>query len=138
MDIVYMINRICYTAVGSFTTILSCFTFVIYSILGNSMNPHVIFPAYLYLDAIASQLTSLRNVIGAALDTYEGYALFTDMMNSEERKEIEVSNKSSEYAFILNNVTWKWFDPVYVKKLHDHNLKKLRYIKKVHEEFTKI
>ncbi|KAJ3310662.1 hypothetical protein HDV04_004709, partial [Boothiomyces sp. JEL0838] len=132
----YIVNRIINTTVGSFTTILSCFTFVIYSILGNTMNPHVIFPAYLYLDSIAGQLQSLRLVIGAALDTYEGYAIITDMLNSEEKPEQIITDKESRNAVVLRQVTWKWSDPVYVKKLHDFELKKLRYIKKINKEFT--
>ncbi|KAJ3252952.1 hypothetical protein HK103_001051, partial [Boothiomyces macroporosus] len=97
----YIVNRVINTAVGSFTTILSCFTFVIYSILGNTMNPHVIFPAYLYLDSIAGQLQSLRLVIGAALDTYEGYAIVTDMLNSEEKPEQIITDKESRNVVVL-------------------------------------
>ncbi|KAJ3250861.1 hypothetical protein HK103_003071 [Boothiomyces macroporosus] len=132
----YVLNRISNSVAGSCTAILSSCTFVIYSVLGNTMNPHIIFPAYLYLDSIASQLQSLRIVIGKALNTYEGYVLITDMLNSEEKPEHIITDKDSKDAIVLTQVTWKWSDPVYVKKLHDHELKKKRYIREIKEEFT--
>ncbi|KAJ3309543.1 ATP-binding cassette sub- C member 8, partial [Boothiomyces sp. JEL0838] len=132
----YVVNRVCYTALNSFTTVLSCFTFVTYSVLGNTMNPHIIFPAYLYLDSIAGQLNALRTVFGASLDTYEGYAIITDLMSSEEKPEQVITDMDSKDAIVLTQVTWKWSDPVYVKKLHDHELKKQRYIREIKEEFT--
>ncbi|KAJ3251911.1 Canalicular multispecific organic anion transporter 2 [Boothiomyces macroporosus] len=132
----YIVNRLCNTVMGSFTTILSCSTFVIYSILGNTMNPHIIFPTYLYLDSIAGQFQHLRRVFGSSLDTYEGYAIVTDILHSEERPEQIITDRDSSNAIVLKKVTWKWCDPVYVKKLHDHELKKKRYIREKKDEFT--
>ncbi|KAJ3252529.1 hypothetical protein HK103_001430 [Boothiomyces macroporosus] len=130
----YLYGRITTALINAFSIILSSVSFVIFSVLGNTISPAIIFPAYLYLDAISSQVDSLRRVLASLLNVYEGYNLISDFLQAEEFKPIVGQPNNHANAIELDNVTWKWFDTEYTKKMHDWRMKQLRLIKKANQE----
>ncbi|KAJ3251786.1 ATP-binding cassette sub- C member 8 [Boothiomyces macroporosus] len=131
--IIYLLNRVSFTVTTGLSTLLSCLTFVIYSILGSTLNPAVIFPAYMYLDQISSQLVTLKEIFEVAMVVYEGYNIVTKFMSASEKRDTN-DNTGSRLAIELVGTTWKWFDPVYIKEAHDLEMKKIRYIGKYRKQ----
>ncbi|KAJ3271553.1 Multidrug resistance-associated protein 4 [Terramyces sp. JEL0728] len=130
----YFISRMKLTLTQSLTTVLSCMTYIIYSFLGNAITPSVVFPTYLYLDAISYQLSSLKNVFANVLNIYEGYQLMSDYLLAEEFVDVTQKSEDSEVALQMKNVTWKWHDAKYIKELHSQYITQLRYIIKTKQE----
>ncbi|KAJ3257816.1 Multidrug resistance-associated protein 9 [Boothiomyces macroporosus] len=115
---------------SSTSILLNSVSFVIYSLMGNSVDPALIFPAYIYLDSIAAQLVALSPLIGQWMTSQEGYIIISDFLLSEESTEISQSHQYTDLAIKLDNVTWKWYDAEYLKKIHKEQLDMKRHGKK--------
>ncbi|KAJ3271079.1 hypothetical protein HDV01_007092 [Terramyces sp. JEL0728] len=133
----YLITRIKLSLIQALSTVLCCFTFVIYTLLGNELTPTVVFPTFLYLDGIAAQIQTLKDISSQFLGTYEGYQLMSNFLWAEEHQSFSQTSKDADVAIQLKKVDWKWYDSKYIKKLHDYQLEQKRHItKKKQEEFT--
>ncbi|KAJ3314895.1 hypothetical protein HDV04_005316 [Boothiomyces sp. JEL0838] len=128
---IYKISRLQMTFTKTISTFLTGLTFILYSVLGNTVSPAIIFPTYMYLDEICNQFDTLQKLSGSLLNTYESYQIMKDFLLAEERAVASQPSGDADVALELENVTWKWRDSKYVKMVHDRTLKQMRYISKV-------
>ncbi|KAJ3255369.1 hypothetical protein HK103_006288 [Boothiomyces macroporosus] len=128
---IYKVSRLQMTFTKTISTFLTGLTFILYSVLGNTVSPAIIFPTYMYLDEICNQFDTLQKLSGSLLNTYESYQIMKDFLLAEERTATSQSSGDADVALELQNVTWKWRDSKYVKMVHDRKLKQMRYISKV-------
>ncbi|KAJ3267912.1 hypothetical protein HDV01_003787, partial [Terramyces sp. JEL0728] len=122
----YLFTKLKLTITQGYSTVLSCMIFVIYSFLGNAITPSVVFPTYLYLDTISSQVTSLKDIFANVLNIYEGYQLVADYLLAEEFVDVTQKSEDSDFCcdiravFQLNRID----DPT-----ADHDVTDIKKIK---------
>ncbi|KAJ3253385.1 hypothetical protein HK103_000705 [Boothiomyces macroporosus] len=128
---IYKVSRLQMTFTKTISTVLTGLTFIVYSLLGNTVSPAIIFPTYMYLDEICNQFSTLQFLFTNVLNTYEAYQIAKDFVLAEEKGSTSHTSEDPDVALELEKVTLKWSDSKYVKMAHDRKLKEMRYISKV-------
>ncbi|KAJ3317534.1 hypothetical protein HDV06_001496, partial [Boothiomyces sp. JEL0866] len=80
----YIITRIRAATSNSASGMLAAITFISFYLSGHSIDPALVFPAYLYLDAIAAQLLQLNPLMTQIMNVPEIIAILSDFLCSEE------------------------------------------------------
>ncbi|KAJ3317012.1 ATP-binding cassette sub- C member 8 [Boothiomyces sp. JEL0866] len=126
----YIVSRIRGAASNATSVVLAAITFVAFYLTGHSIDPALVFPAYMYLNAIAAQVYLLNPMISDLLIVPEGFAILSDFLCSEEINLPVQREYKQGVAVKAVNVKWKWYDADYLKKMHDRRMDILRHGKK--------
>ncbi|KAJ3269278.1 hypothetical protein HDV01_001607 [Terramyces sp. JEL0728] len=122
----FIVSRLKVALSKSTSIVTAAVTFIVYGIAGNTLDPAIVFPAYMYLDSFTSQLSSLNYIVLQLLTFQESYDLISDYFHSEEIVPVEQREFEQSVAIKTVNVKWKWYDADYLKKLHAKRLEALR------------
>ncbi|KAJ3318586.1 Multidrug resistance-associated protein 1 [Boothiomyces sp. JEL0866] len=123
----YIVSRLKAAASNSTSALLAAVTFVAFYLAGNSVDPALIFPAYMYLNSIAAQVYLLNPIITEILNISEAYAILSDFLSSEEIRPPVPKEYKPGVAIKTINVKWKWYDAHYLKKIHDRRMDIVRH-----------
>ncbi|KAJ3317432.1 ATP-binding cassette sub- C member 8, partial [Boothiomyces sp. JEL0866] len=126
----YIFARLNRSTVVATSAILVSVTLVTFNLTGNSIDPALVFPAYIYLNSIAAQMKELNPAITQIMNAPEGFAILSDYFCSEEIS-LPVQRVYKEHIAIKTiNVKWKWYDADYLKKIHERRMDIVRHGKR--------
>ncbi|KAJ3318493.1 Multidrug resistance-associated protein 4, partial [Boothiomyces sp. JEL0866] len=80
----YIVERFKSATTTATSAVLVSITFVAFKLTGHTIDPALVFPAYIYLNSIAAQVYLLNPMIYLIINAPEGLAILSDFFSSEE------------------------------------------------------
>ncbi|KAJ3322997.1 hypothetical protein HDV06_002443 [Boothiomyces sp. JEL0866] len=134
----YIVTRLSRSTAVATSAILVSITFMAFKFSGNSIDPALVFPAYIYLNSIAEQMKEINPVLARIMNAPEGFAILSDYFCSEEIITPVTRVYKEGVAIKTINVKWKWYDADYLKKMHERRMDIVRHGKKSQVEDSEL
>ncbi|KAF9956927.1 hypothetical protein BGZ72_002340 [Mortierella alpina] len=93
---------------ASLPVFASAFSFVLYSAIGNTLSPEIIFPALAFFTVLRIPLMVLPSAYTTAADAYVALKRIEKFLLSEEASSIPPPDQSHPYALTMKDASFTW------------------------------